>query len=92
MGRFSSTASATCGSICGMKLSISLPDDDLEFIDEFAATHAVPGRSAVLQRALRLLKEAELEKQYEAAMDEWYESGENEVWDAVVGDGLEAED
>lgn len=75
-----------------MKLSISLADDDLEFIDEFAATHAVPGRSAVLQQALRLLKEAELEKQYEAAMDEWFESGENEVWDAVVGDGLEVED
>lgn len=74
-----------------MKLSISLPDDDLEFIDEYAAANSIPGRSAVLQQALRLLKEAELERQYEAAMDEWFESGDNEAWDVVTGDGLEAE-
>lgn len=75
-----------------MELTISLPFEDVEFIDKYAAVNSVPGRSGVLQRALRMLKEAELEKQYEAAMDEWFHTGENDLWDGVAADGFEAED
>jgi hypothetical protein len=33
-----------------MKLSVSLPDGDVEFIDHCASEHAVDSRSAVVHR------------------------------------------
>jgi Arc/MetJ-type ribon-helix-helix transcriptional regulator len=72
----------------GMKLSVSIPDQDGAFLDEYIRREGLPGRSSAVQEAVRALRMKDLEAQYEEADREWYESGEAEVWDVVVGDGI----
>ena len=74
------------GSIVGMKLSVRMSEEDVAFVDEYASTHAFGSRSAVLRRAVALLRSSELGEAYERAWDEWSE--EADVWDIAVGDGL----
>jgi Arc/MetJ-type ribon-helix-helix transcriptional regulator len=71
-----------------MKLSISLPDEDVAALDEFVADSGLPSRSAGVQQAIRSLRNPELEQDYAAAWDEWESSGEQAAWDGVAGDGL----
>ena len=71
-----------------MKLSVSLPDADVTTLDEFARASGLPSRSAAIQFAIRLLRNPDLEQNYADAWDEWESSGEEEVWEATVGDGL----
>lgn len=71
-----------------MKVSVSLPDDDVRFLDEFVARSKLDSRSAAVQRAVRLLRTSELETDYEAAFDEWVAGGEAALWDQATGDGL----
>lgn len=71
-----------------MKLSISLQDDAVEFIDRYADARGVPSRSAVVQRAIELLRVTELGEAYSIAWLEWEADAGNDVWDASVGDGL----
>lgn len=73
-----------------MKLSVSLPDQDVEFLDRYARTQGYRSRSAVVHRAVRLLRATELGEAYADAWTEWSDSGEAEVWDGAVGDGLAA--
>ena len=70
-----------------MKLSVSLPDEDVEFLDAYAAAQGVESRSAVLHRAVRLLRAAELTDAYQDAWDEWA-SSDGELWETAVADGL----
>lgn len=72
-----------------MKLSVSLPEEDVEFLDEYARELGIASRSAVLQRAVRLLRASGLASAYAAAWEEWESTGEAEAWDSAVGDGLE---
>lgn len=74
-----------------MKLSVSLPPSDVEFVDRYLAEHGERSRSAVLRKALELLRTRELIESYKAAWDEWVQDGE-EIWDVTVGDGLQPED
>lgn len=67
-----------------MKLSVSLPEEDVEFLDEYASSTGIPTRSAVLQKAVRLLRAAELGSAYAQAWDEFATDG----WDEAVADGL----
>ena len=71
-----------------MKLSVSLPEDDVAILDEFARTAGLSSRSAALHHAIRLLRHPELEEDYAAAWDEWQETGDAEAWESSVGDGL----
>ena len=71
-----------------MKLSVSLPDEDVEFLDQYAKTQGYDSRSAVVHRAVRLLRSTELGDAYADAWSEWSESGEAAGWDVVAGDGL----
>ncbi len=66
-----------------MKLSVSLPDDECVFLDQCVADGLYPSRSAVLLRALRLLKSADLGKMYAEAFEEWNLSDEGKLWDAL---------
>ena len=75
-----------------MKLSVSIPEQDVEFIDIYASTHGLESRSGVVQRALTLLRTSDLGKDYAAAWAEWEASGDADVWAPVVGDGLADED
>ena len=70
-----------------MKLSVSLPDDDLAFIDDYASEHGVDSRSGVVHRAVLLLRAAELGDDYAAAWTEW-EASDADDWGAVIDDGL----
>jgi Arc/MetJ-type ribon-helix-helix transcriptional regulator len=71
-----------------MKLSVSLPDEDVEFLDAYAEGQGIASRSAVLHKAVRLLRASELGPAYEDAWVEWHSGGEAISWDATVGDGL----
>jgi len=70
-----------------MKLSVSLPDEDVKFLDDYAKQLGIESRSAVVHRAVRLLQASELGPAYEAAWEEWA-AGDADAWDATVADGL----
>ena len=72
-----------------MKISVSLPDDDVEFLDRQARSLGTGSRSAVVQRAIRLMRAVDLGPDYARAWDEWAAEGEADTWEAVVGDGIE---
>lgn len=72
-----------------MKISVSLPEEDVEFLDRYAQNVAAASRSAVVQRAIRLLRATELGPAYAQAWEEWARAGEAEAWEAVAGDGIE---
>lgn len=71
-----------------MKLSISLPDEDVEFLDAYAEAQGIPSRSAVMHKAVRLLRASGLGAAYEAAWDEWAASGDAAAWEATAADGI----
>ena len=71
-----------------MKVSVSIPEDDVAFLDDYVRNRRAPSRSAALQRAIRLLRAAELSDDYAAAFDEWAADADNDGWDTTIGDGL----
>ena len=71
-----------------MKLSVSLPDDDVRFLDDYASRAGMASRSAALHRAVRLLRAAELGPASDKAWTDWGDGGEDEAWEPTVGDGL----
>jgi Arc/MetJ-type ribon-helix-helix transcriptional regulator len=66
-----------------MKLSVSLPDDECEFLDKCVEDGQYPSRSAVVLRALRLLRSADLGAMYAEAFAEWQASEEGADWDSL---------
>ena len=70
-----------------MKVSVSLPDDDVEFLDAYAEREGCASRSAVLHRAVRLLRASELGAAYEDAWTEWEASDDATLWETTAGDG-----
>ena len=70
-----------------MKVSVSLPDEDVEFLDDYARNHQIASRSATLHRAIRLLRASELAQDYAEAFAQW-DSEEGRLWDSAVSDGL----
>jgi len=72
-----------------MKLSVSLPDEDVEFLDQYAQTKGYDSRSAVVHRAVRLLRASELGDEYADAWAEWTDSRDADAWNATVSDGLD---
>jgi Arc/MetJ-type ribon-helix-helix transcriptional regulator len=71
-----------------MKVSVSLPGEDVQFLDEYAKEQGLESRSAALHRAVRLLRTAELAGTYEAAWDEWATQDGGTLWESTAGDGL----
>ena len=71
-----------------MKVSVSLPGEDVQFLDEYARVQGLESRSAAVHRAVRLLRTAELGATYEAAWEEWAAAGEAELWESTTHDGL----
>jgi Arc/MetJ-type ribon-helix-helix transcriptional regulator len=59
-----------------MKLSVSLPDEDVQFLDAYARERGLESRSSAVHKAIRLLRASELAASYESAWDEW-EGGED---------------
>ncbi len=71
-----------------MKLSVSLPEEDVATLDEYARAQGLKTRSAALHQAIRMLRNPELEQDYAAAWHEWEASGEEATWEASAADGL----
>ncbi len=74
-----------------MKVSVSLPEEDVRFLDACARARRFPSRSAGLQQAVQLLRRAEVGPAYRAAFMDWEESGAAAAWDTTAGDGLSAD-
>lgn len=70
-----------------MKVSVSLPDEDVQFLDEYARRNA-QSRSAVVHEAVATLRNGALADAYEQAWSQWDADGESGLWDQASGDGL----
>jgi Arc/MetJ-type ribon-helix-helix transcriptional regulator len=71
-----------------VKISVSLPDDDLAFVDEYAARTGAGSRSSVIHQAIGLLRLSELEESYAETWREWDASEDARLWRAIVADGI----
>ena len=71
-----------------MKLSVSLPPEDLEFVDSQTSAGLFASRSAALHAAIRLLRDHHYADSYAAAWDEWDASDDGALWNSATGDGL----
>ena len=71
-----------------MKLSVSLPDEDVGFLDEYVARTDGSSRSAAIHDAIALLRNASLEDAYVVAWDEWEADGEADAWEVTASDGF----
>ena len=71
-----------------MKLSVSISEEDVALLDEYARTSGLRSRSAAVQHAIHLLRHPDLEEDYAAAWDDWESSGEEARWGSTVEDGL----
>jgi len=71
-----------------MKVSVSLPDEDVAFLDSFAVSRGIASRSAAMHVAVRMLKASELGPDYEEAWKEWSQSEEGSSWEITTLDGL----
>jgi Arc/MetJ-type ribon-helix-helix transcriptional regulator len=70
-----------------VKLSVSLSEADVAFLDVYAEEHEVESRSAVVQRAVALLRANELAGAYVAAWEEW-SAHDGTAWDVTAQDGV----
>jgi len=70
-----------------MKVSVSLPEEDVEFLAAYVDSQGLASRSAVVHKAVRLLRAAELGAAYEDAFGEWSRD-EADLWESTVADGL----
>ncbi len=71
-----------------MKVSVSLPDEDIDFLDAYARINGFASRSAVLHKAVRLLRSGELSAAYEDAWASWSTGDDGTLWESTAGDGL----
>lgn len=67
--------------------SISLSQDIAQFLEN-RVEKGLGSCSEVVEQALRLLQDKELEQAYEAAGQEWLENEDAELWEAASADGL----
>jgi Arc/MetJ-type ribon-helix-helix transcriptional regulator len=66
---------------------VSLPDEDVEFLDTYAEREGFASRSAVLHKAVRLLRASELGAAYEDAWAEWEAADDRILWEPTAADG-----
>lgn len=69
-----------------MKLSLSIPSDDVAFLDAYAAVHHLGSRSAAMHLAVDALRLSELPGSYAEAWSDWGADGDAEAWDTTAGD------
>jgi Arc/MetJ-type ribon-helix-helix transcriptional regulator len=69
-----------------MKVSVSLPEEDVALLDQYVRTEGYPSRSAVLHRAVSLLRAGGLLAAYDEAFRDWDASEDAEAWERATGD------
>lgn len=70
-----------------MKISVSIPGEDVAFLDAYASEHQLSSRSGAVQMAIRALRLGDLGEAYGDAWEQWSTSGEDDAWDVTAGDG-----
>jgi Arc/MetJ-type ribon-helix-helix transcriptional regulator len=63
-----------------LRISLSLPAEDVEFLDTFRRAKGFHSRSSVLHFAIYMLQEAQLTSSYEAAWAEWEDTPDGVDW------------
>lgn len=71
----------------GVKLSVSLADEDVATLDAYVRAADLPSRSAAVQHAVRLLRHANLEQDYAHAFEEWTMEDDG-AWTVAGSDGV----
>ncbi len=71
-----------------MRVSVSLPEDDVAFLDECVRSRGLASRSAAVQKAVRMMRSAVMVDAYAEAIVEWSESDDAGLWDVVTDDGM----
>jgi len=71
-----------------MKLSVSLPEGDVAFLDEYQAKTNADSRSAAIHAAIQLLRASQLEDDYAQAWQDWEQDPAAADWDRTTADGL----
>lgn len=71
-----------------MKLSVSLPDEDVRVLDAYIKHAGLPSRSAGLHRAVQMLRFPDLEDNYADAWAQWSTDEHSSQWDSTVADGI----
>lgn len=74
------------------KLSISVDPSLGRFVEHYQKRYGIRTKSAVVERALVALREAELMQQYADAYREWAETEDAGLWDTTTADGLMADE
>jgi Arc/MetJ-type ribon-helix-helix transcriptional regulator len=69
-----------------MKLSVSVPSEDVAFLDAYAAEHALESRSAALHHAVQALRVSALPGSYAEAWADWEADGDAAAWETTVDD------
>jgi Arc/MetJ-type ribon-helix-helix transcriptional regulator len=72
-----------------VKVSVSLPDEDVQFLDRYIKEQGAGSLSAALHEAVDLLRAAQLADAYEDAWACWAPSDDTDAWDAVLASGLD---
>lgn len=67
-----------------VKISISLDDEDVRYLDGLHSTN----RSEAIHRVIERARESELEADYTEAFAEWASSDDAGLWDAAAADGV----
>ncbi|HEY2506605.1 MAG TPA: ribbon-helix-helix domain-containing protein [Streptosporangiaceae bacterium] len=75
-----------------MKVSVSLPEEEVAYLDSYAKEHGMGSRSAVVHQAVGLLRSRQLEAAYEEAWSTWAESGDADVWEVTAADSLDSDE
>jgi Arc/MetJ-type ribon-helix-helix transcriptional regulator len=71
-----------------VKLSVSLPEDDVRFLDAYVTERGIGSRSAAVHEAVGRLRADGLETEYEMAWQEWEIAEDSPLWETTAGDGL----
>lgn len=71
-------------------MSVSLPQEDVEFLDTYVKEQGAGSRSAALHKAVGMLRAAQLADAYEDAWASWDSSDDSETWDSALADGLDS--
>ncbi len=65
------------------KISVSLPAPLVQFVETYRSTHKKKTRSEVIEEAVKLLRDQELERAYREANQEI-----DDDWEVTIADGL----
>ena len=68
------------------KLSVSLPTPLVQFVEQYKQTHQLQSRSIVIEEAIELLRQRDLEQAYREANSEI-----DPAWELTTADGLSDE-